>query len=107
MPSMSDRVLTVEGLVTYFYLSDGVVRAVDGVDFTLDRNEILTVVGESGSGKSVTALSIMRLIQPPGRIEAGRIRLGDRELLGLGEREMQAIRGRYISIIFQNPYASL
>jgi oligopeptide/dipeptide ABC transporter ATP-binding protein len=104
---MPERVLTVEGLVTHFHLSEGVVRAVDGVDLTIDRNEILTVVGESGSGKSVTALSIMRLIQPPGRIEAGRVRLVDQELLALDERAMRAVRGRRVSMIFQNPYASL
>ncbi|MFO1059054.1 MAG: ABC transporter ATP-binding protein [Dongiaceae bacterium] len=104
---MPERVLTVEGLVTHFHLAEGVVRAVDGVDLTIDRNEILTVVGESGSGKSVTALSIMRLIQPPGRIEAGRIRLVDQELLSLDERAMRAVRGRRVSMIFQNPYASL
>jgi oligopeptide/dipeptide ABC transporter ATP-binding protein len=104
---MPERVLTVEGLVTHFHLSEGVVRAVDGVDLTIDRNEILTVVGESGSGKSVTALSIMRLIQPPGRIETGRIRLVDQDLLSLDERAMRAVRGRRVSMIFQNPYASL
>ncbi|HTN96367.1 MAG TPA: ABC transporter ATP-binding protein, partial [Nordella sp.] len=80
---------------------------VDGVDLDIEAGEILTVVGESGSGKSVTALSIMRLIAPPGQIVRGEIRLRDRNLLSLSPREMQAVRGRAIAMVFQNPYAAL
>jgi oligopeptide/dipeptide ABC transporter ATP-binding protein len=99
--------LSIKGLVTRFHVTGGVVRAVDGVDLTIRAGEIVTVVGESGSGKTVTALSIMRLIEPPGRIEAGEILLDGRDLLRLSRRQMHQVRGRKIGMIFQNPYAAL
>ncbi|MEQ8964994.1 MAG: ABC transporter ATP-binding protein [Azospirillaceae bacterium] len=99
--------LAVRGLSTVFELSSGRLPAVRDLDLDIRQGEIVTVVGESGSGKSVTALSIMRLIQPPGRIEAGSVRLHDTELLDLPPRAMQAVRGRRIGMIFQNPYAAL
>lgn len=103
----AERILLVRDLATYFELSGGTVRAVDGVDLDVEAGEILTVVGESGSGKSVTALSIMRLIAPPGHIARGEVRLRDRNLLSLSPREMQEVRGRAIAMVFQNPYAAL
>jgi len=99
--------LEVDRLQTHFRTSDGVVRAVQGVSFTIGAGETLAVVGESGCGKSVTAMSILRLLpEPPARI-AGRIRFLGRDLLGLAEREMRAIRGNEISMIFQEPMSSL
>ncbi|MCP5155784.1 MAG: ABC transporter ATP-binding protein [Ectothiorhodospiraceae bacterium] len=103
-----DALLSVEGLRTHFFTPEGVVRAVDGVDFRIRRGRTLGVLGESGSGKSVTALSVMRLIpSPPGRIVAGRIELEGRDLLALGDDAIRAIRGRDISMIFQEPMTSL
>jgi peptide/nickel transport system ATP-binding protein len=100
--------LEVDGLKTHFFTRDGVVRAVDGVSFTVAEGETLAVVGESGCGKSVTSLSIMRLIaSPPGRIVDGSIRFQGRNLLALSEREMRDIRGNDISMIFQEPMTSL
>jgi peptide/nickel transport system ATP-binding protein len=99
--------LEVERLQTHFGTPDGVVRAVEGVSFQINAGETLGIVGESGCGKSVTAMSILRLIQePPGKI-AGSIRFDGRELLTLSEPEMQAIRGNAISMIFQEPMTSL
>ncbi|HET7686842.1 MAG TPA: ABC transporter ATP-binding protein [Candidatus Limnocylindria bacterium] len=99
--------LEVEGLQTSFHTRDGVVRAVTGIDFHVNRGEILGLVGESGCGKSVTSLSVLRLIAPPGKIEAGSIRFDGRELLGLRDREMRELRGNRISMIFQQPTSSL
>ncbi|GIV95767.1 MAG: ABC transporter ATP-binding protein [Herpetosiphonaceae bacterium] len=100
--------LEVKDLKTYFYTQDGVVRAVDGVSFSVNRGETLGIVGESGSGKSVTSLSIMRLIpSPPGRIVGGEILFDGENLLDLDEDEMRKIRGRRISMIFQDPMTSL
>ena len=104
---MADRVIEISDLVTYFYVPGGVVKAVDGVNLEIREEEILTVVGESGSGKSVTALSIMRLIQEPGKILRGRVQFDGVDLLKLSEHEMDSIRGDRISMIFQNPYTSL
>jgi peptide/nickel transport system ATP-binding protein len=102
------RLLEIEELHTYFYTLDGVVRAVDGVSLQLDDGETLGIVGESGCGKSVTALSIMRLVdEPPGRIVSGRVLFEGRNLLELSENEMQRIRGNRISMIFQEPMTSL
>ncbi len=101
-------VLEVDGLETVFFTRQGLVKAVDGVSFSLKRGEILAVVGESGCGKSMTALSIMRLVPtPPGRIINGTIKLEGRDLLGLDEAEMRALRGNAISMIFQEPMTSL
>jgi peptide/nickel transport system ATP-binding protein len=102
-----DRLLEVEGLRTSFYTSDGVIRAVTGVDFHVNRGEVMGLVGESGCGKSVTSLSIMRLVAPPGRIEAGSVRFDGRDLLTVPDKEMRALRGDRISMIFQQPTSSL
>ena len=103
-----EPLLEIEGLKTHFFTRDGVVRAVDGVSFSVAPGETLAVVGESGCGKSVTSLSILRLIaSPPGRIVEGRIRFQGRELLALSERAMRDIRGNEISMIFQEPMTSL
>jgi peptide/nickel transport system ATP-binding protein len=105
---MSAPLLRVEGLKTYFFTDTATVRAVDGVSFEVNAGETLAVVGESGSGKSVTALSILRLVaEPPGRIVEGRIAFKGRDLLGLSASEMRAIRGKEISMIFQEPMTSL
>ena len=108
MNAPSAPLLEIDDLKTYFYTRDGVVRAVDGVSFTVNPGETLAVVGESGCGKSVTSLSIMRLIaEPPGRIVSGRLMFGGRDLRGLTEDEMRRVRGNEISMIFQEPMTSL
>ena len=99
--------LTVTDLRTSFFTRDGIVRAVDGIDFSVDRGEIMGLVGESGCGKSVTSLSVMRLIGKPGRIESGSIVFDGQDLLTLPEDEMRKIRGDRISMIFQQPTSSL
>jgi oligopeptide/dipeptide ABC transporter ATP-binding protein len=100
--------LQVDDLRTHFFTDDGVVRAVDGVSYSIGERETLAVVGESGSGKSVTALSILRLIpEPPGRIVSGRILFKGRDLAALSPAEMRRIRGKEISMIFQEPMTSL
>lgn len=105
---MSDPLLAVDDLVTTFSTEEGLVTPVDGVSFTVERGETVGVVGESGCGKSVTSLSILRLVpSPPGRIAQGRILFEGQDLLTLSEREMRAIRGRDIAMIFQEPMTSL
>src|SRR5262245_15107367 len=105
---MPDRLLDVRGLKTYFFTDEGVIRAVDGVDLYIKPGETLGVVGESGCGKSVTALSVMRLIpQPPGRIVEGQIIYNGQNLLDLKPAQMRKIRGKEISMIFQEPMTSL
>jgi oligopeptide/dipeptide ABC transporter ATP-binding protein len=105
---LSDAVLEVDALKTYFFTKAGTIKAVDGVSYAVRRGETLGVVGESGCGKSVTALSIMRLVaSPPGRIVSGAIRLEGNDLLSLGETEMENVRGNDISMIFQEPMTSL
>jgi len=99
--------LKLSALKTYFFTEDGVVKAVDGVDFQIKSGEIMGIVGESGSGKSVTALSIMRLVGIPGKIVSGKINFEDRDLLNLQPGEMRQIRGNQISMIFQQPQSSL
>ena len=104
----AQTILQIEDLQTHFFTAIGTVRAVDGVSYALKSGETLGVVGESGCGKSVTALSILRLIaNPPGRIVGGAIRFEGRNLLELGEGEMERIRGNDISMIFQEPMTSL
>lgn len=99
--------LEVRNLKTYFYTEDGIVKAVDGVDIVVYPGEVLGIVGESGCGKSVTSLSIMRLIGQPGKILEGEILYEGRDLLKLSDREMMAMRGNRISMIFQQPQTSL
>jgi oligopeptide/dipeptide ABC transporter ATP-binding protein len=100
--------LQVENLVTSFRTPRGTVRAVDGVSFELERGKTLGIVGESGCGKTVSALSIIRLIQePPGKIESGRILFNGKNLLDLSSSEMRKVRGKDISMIFQEPMTSL
>ena len=94
-------------LRTVFLTDDGILRAVDGVSFSVNESERVAIVGESGSGKSVTAASIMRLIEPPGAIVNGRVIFRDRDLLELSEAEMQQIRGGDIAMIFQDPMTAL
>ncbi len=107
-PGAARPLLEVDGLKTWFYTRDGVVRAVDGVSFSVAAGETLAVVGESGCGKSVTALSILRLIaSPPGKTIAGRILFEGRDLLELDDEAMRALRGNKISMIFQEPMSSL
>jgi peptide/nickel transport system ATP-binding protein len=102
------RLLEIRGLQTEFVTDDGVVRAVDGVDLTIDRGETLGVVGESGCGKTVTALSVLKLIpMPPGRIVGGQILWRGRDLVPLRPQDMQQIRSKEIGIIFQEPMTSL
>lgn len=107
MPESNAPLLDVKGLKTYYYTEDGIVHAVDGVDFCVYPGEVLGLVGESGCGKSVTSLSIMRLIAPPGKVVAGEIWFEGKDLLKLSEKEMIKIRGDRISMIFQQPQTSL
>jgi ABC-type dipeptide/oligopeptide/nickel transport system ATPase component len=105
---MADRLLEVKDLSTHFFTYAGVVRAVNGVSFTLDHDETIGIVGESGSGKTVTALSIMRLVpDPPGKVVAGSIEFKGHDLLALKDDEMRAVRGNDIAMIFQDPMTSL
>lgn len=106
-PSQGSNILEVRGLKTYFYTEDGVVKAVDGVDFTVKSGEVLGLVGESGCGKSVTSLSILRLVSLPGKIIGGEILFDGRDLLKLSEAEMVEMRGNRLSMIFQQPQSSL
>lgn len=99
--------LQVKNLTTHFRLPQGTLKAVNGIDFSLDEGETLAIVGESGCGKSVTAYSIMRLITSPGEITGGEIIFGGMDLLRLSEEEMRRVRGDRISMIFQEPMTSL
>ena len=100
--------LQVRNLRTYFHTEAGTAKAVDGVDFDIFPGEVVGLVGESGSGKSVTALSVLRLIpDPPGKIVEGSITFQGRDLLQVSWDEMRAIRGKEISMIFQEPMTSL
>ncbi|MEI6896399.1 MAG: ABC transporter ATP-binding protein [Psychromonas sp.] len=103
-----EKLLEIKNLQTYFYTDEGIVRGCDRVSYSVNKGETLAVVGESGSGKSVTALSILRLIEtPPGKIEGGEIWFKGKDLLTLSNKEMQAIRGNDIAMIFQEPMTSL
>ena len=99
--------LEVENLKTHIFARAGVVKAVDGVSFSLAEGEVLGLVGESGSGKTVTGLSILGLVDPPGRIVEGSIRLAGEELVGLTEAALRHYRGRRIAMIFQDPVSTL
>ncbi|HYF81468.1 MAG TPA: ABC transporter ATP-binding protein [Clostridia bacterium] len=102
-----DVLLEVKNLKTYFYLPSGaVVKAVDGVNFTLKRGSVLGIIGESGSGKSVTSRSIMRIVDEPGKIEDGEIIFKGQDLLKIPEKKMSRLRGSQISLIFQDPTTS-
>jgi oligopeptide transport system ATP-binding protein len=106
--SLSASLLRVHDLQTVFHTSGGVVQAVRGVKFEINRGETVGIVGESGSGKSVTALSLMRLVpSPPGEIIAGSVELEGRDLLRIPIRDMREVRGGRISMIFQDPFSSL
>ena len=100
-------VLDVQDLRTHFFTRDGVVKAVDGVSFTVNAGEVLGLVGESGSGKSVTGFSILGLVDAPGRVVGGSIRFGDQELVGAGAEALRSLRGRKIAMIFQDPMMTL
>ena len=101
------HLLEIGNLKTHFQTRDGLVRAVDGVSFYLDRGELLGLVGESGCGKSITALSIMRLVAPLGKIVSGEIVFEGRDLLKLSNAEIRAVRGNDVAMIFQDPMSSL
>jgi peptide/nickel transport system ATP-binding protein len=100
-------IFSVEELHTVFRTKQGPLRAVDNVSFSLQAGKILGIVGESGSGKTVTALSLLRLIQPPGEVVAGRVLFHGQDLLALSPEEMRRIRGKHIGMVFQDPMASL
>ena len=103
-----EKVLEIKDLQTNFYTHEGIVRGCDHVSYSVNKGETLAVVGESGSGKSVTALSILRLVpSPPGKIDGGEIWFKGRNLLTLSDKEIQAIRGNEIAMIFQEPMTSL
>ncbi|MDT7952610.1 MAG: dipeptide ABC transporter ATP-binding protein [Acetobacteraceae bacterium] len=102
-----DPVLEVRDLQTHFPTNLGTVRAVDGVSFTVGRGETLGIVGESGSGKSMTALSVMRLLEAPGRVAGGSIRFQGRDVLRMNPAEMRALRGNQVAMVFQDPMTSL
>jgi len=105
---MAERLLDVKNLKTYFFTDEGIVRAVDGVDLYIEKGETLGVVGESGCGKSVTALSVMKLIpSPPGKIVEGEILYNGQDLVNMPANQMRKIRGKEISMIFQEPMTSL
>ena len=104
---MSPPVLAVADLKTHFFVRDGVVKAVDGVSFTVARGEVLGLVGESGSGKTVTGWSIIGVLDPPARIVEGSIRLAGEELVGLSEARLRHYRGPKIAMIFQDPMMTL
>lgn len=102
-----NNLLEIKGLRTYFHTFKGVVKAVDDVSFSLKPGEILGIVGESGSGKSVTSFSILRLVEEPGVVEAEKILFDGKDLTRAGEKEMTKIRGKDISMVFQDPMTSL
>jgi peptide/nickel transport system ATP-binding protein len=104
---MAERLLEVDGLKVHFATEDGIVRAVDGVDFTLDRGKVLGIVGESGSGKSVTAMTLLGLTRDKNTIFEGEVRYKGRNLLDLPESKLQEIRGNELAMIFQDPMTSM
>ncbi len=104
----TDDILRINDLKTYFFTSDGVVKAVDGVNFVVTRGESMGLVGESGCGKTVTAYSLMRLVpDPPGKIVSGQISFKGKDLLTFSEKEMRQVRGKEISMVFQEPSSAM
>src|SRR5438128_1807638 len=104
---MAERFLEVKALKVRFHTEDGVVNAVDGIDFTLDRGDVLGIVGESGSGKSVTAMTLLGLTRAPNTRFEGEVLYKGRDLLKLSEEELRPVRGGEIAMIFQDPMTSL
>src|SRR5215213_10548817 len=105
---MADPLLSVRDLRTYFYTEGGVAKSVDGVSLDIAPGETVGLVGESGCGKSVTALSLLRLIRPPGRIEPGStIQFDGKNLVAIDEKSMRAIRGAQMAMVFQEPMTAL
>ena len=104
---MTAPTLVVEDLRTWFHTRAGVVKAVDGVSFSVAPGRVMGLVGESGSGKSVTGFSIMGLVDPPGRVVSGRILFGGRDIAAMPEDELRHLRGRRIAMIFQDPMMTL
>ena len=104
---MTTSILEIKNLSTHFFTRAGVVKAVDDVSFAITRGSTLALVGESGSGKSVTSISILRLVPPPGKIVAGEINFNGRDLMSLDSEAMRKLRGREIAMIFQDPMSSL
>jgi len=104
---VSDALLEVEGLRTHFFTKGGVVKAVDDVTFAVERGEVLGLVGESGSGKSMTGYSILGLVDPPGRIVSGQLRLDGRDLRTLSDEQWRQLRGNRVAMIFQDPMMTL
>jgi oligopeptide transport system ATP-binding protein len=102
-----DNILEIKNLGTHFFTRAGVVKAVDDVSFVIERGSTVALVGESGSGKSVTSLSVMRLVQPPGKIVAGQILFNGKDLVKASDKEMRKLRGSEIAMIFQDPMTSL
>lgn len=107
MVHLANEIITVKDLVTYFFTEAGVVKAVDGVSFSIDEGESVGLVGESGSGKTVTALTILGIVQKPGKIVSGEILYRGQNILNLDENELRNIRGRKIGMVFQDPNSSL
>ena len=104
----SDMLLRIKDLNTYFYTNEGVVKAVDNISLTIPKGESVGLVGESGCGKTVTAYSVLQLVpRPPGKIVSGQIFFKGTDLLGLPEKEMRHVRGKKISMIFQEPSSSM
>jgi peptide/nickel transport system ATP-binding protein len=104
---MAERLLEVKGLKVRFATEDGIVRAVDGVDFELNRGQVLGIVGESGSGKSVTALTLLGLTRGSNALFEGEVRYDGRDLVSMSERDLRTVRGKEIAMIFQDPMTSL
>jgi peptide/nickel transport system ATP-binding protein len=104
---MAEQTLSVENLQTYFYTKTGVAKAVDGVNFSVDKGQIMGLVGESGSGKSVTGFSIIGLVDPPGKVTGGRILFNGEDITNATEERMRSLRGSRIAMIFQDPMMTL